>query len=218
MTTATTIRGLARAASPIAVALARAAVMPITTEQYQKMIAQRIVPEDSTVELLRGVMVRKDRGGPGEDAMGQSPLHGAVVALLTALAGRINNDKQHLQIQLPVVCPPDGVPEPDGAIVRGQPRDYIDRLPGPADVSCVIEAAHSSLDRDREDKLPIYAAAGIGQYVIINLNNQTLEVYSDPDAAAGRYRTMVTLGKREVAGLRPPDGGVFELEAGEVLA
>src|ERR1041384_3359553 len=218
MTTATTMQGhSARAASPLAEAFARAAVMPITVEQYQQMIDQGIVPEDSTVELLRGVLVRKDRSGPEEDPMGHSPLHRAVVALLTALAGQINNDRQHLQIQLPVLCPPDGAPEPDGAIVRGKPRDYANRLPGPGDVSCVIEVAHSSVERDREDKLPIYAEAGIGQYVIINLSNQTLEVYSDPDAAGGRYRTMGTPGRGETRGLRLPDGGVFEVEVGEVL-
>jgi hypothetical protein len=50
-------------------------------------------------------------------------LHRLVVALLTPLAGRINSERCHLQIQLPVECPPGGAPEPDGSIVRGAPRD-----------------------------------------------------------------------------------------------
>lgn len=201
----------------VAQAVARASIVPLTVEQYQLMIEQGIVPEDGSVELLRGVLVRKDRSSPGEDPMGHSPLHRLVIALLTALAGRINNERCHLQIQLPVACPPDGAPEPDGSIVRGGPRDYPNRLPGPSDTSCVIEASHTSLTRDREDKLPIYAAAGIPQYVLINLNNNTVEVYTDPDPAAERYRGPTVLAPTDDLVLRLPDGGTFTLRASEVL-
>src|SRR5688500_16463669 len=162
-----------RTPSPVTEAVARASIVPLTVDQYHEMVKHGIVPEDGTVELLRGGLVRKDRSGPGEDPMGHSPLHTLVVALLTALAARINGPHCHMQIQLPVSCPLDGEPEPDGSVVRGVPRDYADRIPGPPDVSCVVEVSHSSLGRDREDKLPIYAATGIPQYVLINLINNT---------------------------------------------
>ena len=149
--------------------------------------------------------------------MGHSPLHKLVVAALTALAGRINSDICHLQIQLPVSCPPDSEPEPDASIVRGTPRDYRDRLPGPADVSCVVQVAHSSLQRDREVKLPIYAAADLSQYVLINLENNTIEVYTDPEPAAEQYRTKATLDRQQALALRLPQGGAFTLAAVEVL-
>jgi len=105
--------------------LSRAAVVPLTVEQYQRMIEEGIVPEDSTVELLRGVMVRKDRSVIGEDPMGHSPLHRVVVALLTKLAAKVDDGTRHLQIQLPVVCPPHGEPEPDAAIVAGWDESHI---------------------------------------------------------------------------------------------
>src|SRR2546426_2405830 len=155
----TAASSLTAARSALAEIAARTSLVPLTVDQYHRMIEQGIVPEDSSVELLRGVLVRKDRSSPGTDPMGHSPLHKLVVAALTALAARINSDACHLQIQLPVSCPPDGEPEPDASIVRGTPRDYRDRLPGPGDVSCVVEVAHSSVQRDREVKLPIYAAA-----------------------------------------------------------
>jgi Uma2 family endonuclease len=148
--------------------------------------------------------------------MGHSPLHVLVVSLLTALAARIDSGRWHMNIQLPVLCPPDGAPEPDGSVVRGTARDYADRLPGSADVSCVIEVAHSSLERDREDKLPIYAAAGIPQYVIINLQNRTIEVYGDPDPAGEQYRTRATLERGATLELRLPEG-TFAVGAAELL-
>ena len=114
-------------------------------------------------------------------------------------------------------CPPDGAPEPDGAIVRGEAREYVHRIPTASDVSCVIEAAHSSLDRDREDKLPIYAAAGVPQYVILNLQNGSMEVYTDPDPAGEQYRTKQTVAKTGRISLRLPDAGSLDVEARELL-
>ena len=148
--------------------------------------------------------------------MSHSPKHRLAVGLLTKLAARIDSSLQHVQIQLPVACPPDGAPEPDAAIIRGLLLDYADRLPGPGDVACVIEASHSSLDRDRDDKLPIYAAAGIPQCVIINLINDTIEVYSDPDVASQQYRTKVTLERSEEVPLQLP-AGLFVIAASDVL-
>jgi Uma2 family endonuclease len=191
--------------------------MPITLEQYQRMIDEGIVSEGTPVELLSGVLVRKDRSVIGEDPMAHSPLHVLVVSLISALASRINNERRHLKIQLPVACPPDGAPEPDGSIVRGTPRDYVDRLPGPHEVWCVIEVAHSSLERDREDKLPIYASAGIGQYIVINLQNNTIEQYNDPDPAAATYRTKSTITRGQNIRLSLGEGEWLDLQAGELL-
>jgi Uma2 family endonuclease len=190
---ASSSKGNGHTASPLQQARQRISIVPITVEQYQKMIEQQIVPEDSTIELLRGVLVRKDRSVIGEDPTGHSPLHMAVIALLTQLTAKINSELCHLRIQGPIVCRPDSDPEPDGAIIRGAPRDYLDHLPlASTDVTCVIEAAHSSLDRDRDEKLPLYAANGVPQYIIINLQNRTLEIYTDPDPTSEQYRSKAT--------------------------
>jgi Uma2 family endonuclease len=214
-TTAPKKNGL-RPLSPVEAAREAARIFPITVEQYHQMIEQGIVPEDSTVELIRGMLVRKDRGIAGEHSMGHSPLHRAIVTLLTQLAARLQSAAHYVQIQLPISCPPDSEPEPDAAIIRGQPRDYLDHFPGPGDVSCVIEAAHSSLDRDREDKLPVYAAAGIPQYIIVNLQNVTLEVHADPDPSAEVYRSKVTVDRNGQVALRLPAGEIT-IDAGELL-
>ena len=192
-------------------------IVGLSVQQYQQMIEQGIIPEDSSIELLRGVMVRKDRGVLGEDSMVHSPLHATIVRVLTILGSRVNSERYLLQVQLPVECPPDSVPEPDAAIVRGQPWDYEQRLPGAADVSCVIEVAHSSLQRDRQDKLPIYAVSGIGQYVLINLQNSTIEVYEDPDPQGEQYRTRRTLQRGESLSLRLPDGSGLAVPVADVL-
>ena len=71
-------------------------------------------------------------------------------------------------------------------------------------MTCVIEVASSSLDRDRTVKQRIYAAAGIPQYVIVNLVHSRLEVFEKPDTAKGRYRRRTELaGDAEISLLLP---------------
>ncbi len=205
-----------RSLSPVEAARETAGIFPITIEQYHRMIEQGIIPEDSSVELLRGMLVRKDRSVIGEDPMGHSPLHATLIALLCQLATKINSEACHLRIQLPLVCPDESEPEPDASIVRGQPRDYVNRLPRASDATCVIEGAHSSLDRDREDKFPVYAAAGIPQYIIANLQSVTLEVHTDPDPAAEVYRSKVTVERSGQVALRLP-GGEITVDTSELL-
>ena len=160
----------------------------ITADQYHLMLEQGILPDGAPTELLHGLVVWKDRGISGEAPMGHSPEHVLVVSLISDLAARINGPLRHLKIQLPIRVSSGDEPEPDAAIIRGQPRDYANRIPEAADVFCIFEVAQTSLERDVQDKLPIYAAANIPQYIIVNLRSGQLEVYSDPDAATSKYR------------------------------
>ncbi|MGI9046313.1 MAG: hypothetical protein ACR2FI_05905 [Burkholderiales bacterium] len=47
----------------------RLQLMPLSVEQYHRMIDEGILAEDMRVELLDGMLVPKDRGDPGGDAM-----------------------------------------------------------------------------------------------------------------------------------------------------
>ena len=66
----------------------------------------------------------------------------------------------HLHSQLPVTLGATQEPEPDLAIVRGRPEDYVDHHPQAADIVAIMEVADSSLAYDRTTKLAIYAGAG----------------------------------------------------------
>ncbi len=98
-----------------------------------------------------------------------------------------------MQTQLPIVCGSSQMPEPDFAVVRGTNADYMDRLPTAADALCIVEVADSSLERDREEKLPAYVHAGVPQYVILNLRNRTAEVHEQPNRVTGRYAINIVV-------------------------
>jgi Uma2 family endonuclease len=184
----------------------------INSEQYHRMMG-----EDSHVELIGGLIVSKDRSVIGQDKMSHSPLHRLAVRLLTKLAARIDSPERHLQIQLPIHVGDFDEPEPDAAVIIGPDTAYKNRLPIPGDVASIIESAHSSLARDREDKLAAYAGGGIPQYVIVDLQSGRLEVYTDPDAMAGTYQTKVTLTRHGSLRLNLGNGEFLDIAAEEML-
>jgi Uma2 family endonuclease len=61
-------------------------------------------------------------------------------------------------------------------------RFSVSGKPRPADILLVIEVSDSSLEYDRQVKLPMYAEAGIVEFWIINLEDECLEVHRQPTA------------------------------------
>lgn len=171
-------------------AAGRLELVALSVEQYDRMIEEGILPEDTGVELLDGVLVRKDRGDAGEDPMTVGEAHAYVVKQLAYLGLRLDPTRVHLQTQQPVVIPGAGEPEPDAAIVLG-PITATGK-PRAEHVSCVIEVAGTSLERDRTTKLRHYARGGIPQYIILNLGDRAAEEYREPDREAGTYSTKLT--------------------------
>src|SRR5205085_9032383 len=108
-------------------------------------------------------------------------------------------DSWSVRCQNPVRLGPEDVagagsePQPDVAVARGPDTLYAHRFPGPEDIRLLVEVADSSLAADRTYKAELYAWASIPLYWIINLVERQLEVFSDPDPAAGRYRSQQIL-------------------------
>ncbi len=190
-----------------------AEVVPLTVEQYHRMLETGILAEGEPIELLDGLLVPKDRG----EGMTINPLHRFIVSRLMMLASDFEARGCHLQLQSPITIEPEHEPEPDGLVVRGTPEDYVQRHPGPADVSCLIEVSSSSLLRDRTTKQRIFAQAGIEQYIILNLAEDQVEVYEDPRAVDGRYGSVHILRKGDVVSVQIPGGGRLETEAARLL-
>jgi Uma2 family endonuclease len=94
------------------------------------------------------------------------------------------------------------VPQPDIAWVAQ--RDYSLGRPTAADVFLMVEVAEGNFSYDRGEKADLYAAAGIADYWVVNLPEQSIEVRRDP--ANGRYRTLRTYtGDEELRPLSVPE-------------
>ena len=145
-----------------------------SVEEYHRMLAAGIL-RDRRVELLGGEIVEMSP---------ETPLHYVTAKrdakyLETLLAG-----KAEVRFNGPITLP-DSEPEPDIAIVRLPDTAYLDRHPGPEDIFWIIEVANTSLKKDLDLKAAIYAAAGILEYWVLDLANQRVTVFRQPQA--GQY-------------------------------
>jgi Uma2 family endonuclease len=133
------------------------------------MIDNGILGEDDPVEFLDGCLITK---------MSKTPRHRKANVRLNRVLARLVPPAYHYEFQDPITLR-SSEPEPDASIIRGDPDDY-ERHPGPGDTPLVIEVSDDSLERDRNWKRRVYAAAGIPVYWIVNLVDRQLEVYADP--------------------------------------
>jgi Uma2 family endonuclease len=189
----------------------------LTVEQLEGMVAAGILEDGAPIELVDGVLVYKDRSASGEDPMTVGKRHSLVVKLLARLDVELERRGCHMQTQNPIRLPPHDEPEPDGAVLRGQPRDYTTRTPTASDTFSVIEVADSSLEYDRTTKLAMYARAGIRQYVIVDLRHDCIEVYERPAEREDRYESVTVLRRGATLALAVEDASSFAVDVERLL-
>lgn len=121
------------------------------------------------VELIKGEVIEMSPQDSG---------HTTAVSLLDYLFKAAFPRGWVVRIQSPLALGAESDPEPDVAVVKGSPRDFVRSQPSTA--ALVIEVASSSLEYDRTSKASLYAEAGIQDYWIVDLIERRLEVYRNP--------------------------------------
>ena len=76
-------------------------------------------------------------------------------------------------------------------LLKPETHYYSKRHPQASDVLLLVEVAEISLNYDRERKQQLYALFGIPEYWLINLNNESLEIYRQP--VDENYQQKLTL-------------------------
>lgn len=139
--------------------------------EYHK-IGENGILKDEHVELIEGVIIEMSPKGTK---------HSAIVSKLsTPFYELVLQDKVLLRVQDPVVLSNDTEPEPDLALVKPPVDAYMEQHPHSDDVWLLIEVSDTTLERDREIKLPIYAVSCIPEVWIVNLVEDIIEVYREP--------------------------------------
>jgi Uma2 family endonuclease len=158
-----------------------------TVYDYARMRETGILTEDDRVELLDGEIYVMSPIGP---------FHVGLVNKLNKLLTIQVGDAGIISIQNPIRLDDYSEPQPDIAILSPRDDYYTQALATPDDVLLVIEIADSSLDYDRDEKLPRYARSHIGEVWIIDVNRAVIEQYTQP--AQGEYTQLhkVLLGQR----------------------
>lgn len=175
--------------------------VPLNVDQYHDLMRAGVLPEGAPIELIDGMLVYKDRrDDPRMPLVNHGPNHANGVAALARLLDRLVEPLGcHARCQLPVTLPPGNEPEPDVSVIKGEVKDYGQRLPKAVDTWAVFEVADSSLASDRSTKLRIYSEAGIPTYAILDLVAKAIEVYTSPVVPDGRYDNCETFGRDDDA-------------------
>ena len=136
-----------------------------TVDEFQRAGEEGRVSERS--ELVDGEVW--EHVPPGRE-------HTFAVNLLTKV---LQAPDHWVSVQNPLVCGHRDQPEPDVALLRGA---VPARLPEAADAVLVVEVAWSSLDRDRDRKVPLYARAGVPELWLVDLAGGRLVRHLSPSA------------------------------------
>jgi len=177
---------------------------PFTVDEYYAMGRAGILSEDDRVELIDGEILQ------------MSPIgrrHAACVDRLAQLFFTHLTGSAIVRVQNPVRLNDHSEPEPDIALLHSRPDFYASGHPRPTDVLLIVEVAETSVDFDREVKVPRYATAGIQEVWLIDLSRDTVEVHRRPSASG--YEQVQTLSATDrIAPLRFPQ---LELDVDQIL-
>lgn len=143
----------------------------LSTADFHRMVEAGVLDEETRVELIEGEMVVMSPIGSR---------HSGVVNQLAAIFFERLQRRAIVSVQNAVHLNDQSEPQPDLALLRPRADYYKRSQPTPEEILLLVEVADTSLDYDREVKLPLYSRAGIPEVWIVNLVDGWLEVYRDP--------------------------------------
>jgi len=179
-----------------------------TFEQYMRLGEVGLFP-DSRTELIDGEIY---------DVPAQNNPHVAAISNINRLLVAAFDDNYWLSVQSTVRLRRGDAPDPDFAVRPGKPSSDPNTYPQPL---LIIEISDRTLLFDQVVKSSLYAANGIEDYWVVNVNDRQVEVYRQPveDAArrfGWRYGVLsVYRAPQSVSPLAKPDAA---LEVARMLA
>jgi Uma2 family endonuclease len=156
-----------------------------SVQDYYRMAEAGVLGPGTRVELLEGRLI---------DMSPIGPLHGGIVKRLSRHFNLKSQGRWMVAVQDPLHLADDSEPEPDLMLLKPAADDYIRRHPQPEDVFLLIEVSDSTLEYDREEKLPAYGRAGVAEVWLVNTEDEVVEVYREPHFTGYASKTLIQAG------------------------
>lgn len=170
-------------------------------DRYHQLIEMGLLDDvlsqgqsQQSVELLQGEIIVMPPEGESH-----AYYNTEVAEYLRELLGA----KAKIRDAKPITLPNDSEPAPDLAIVQPLGNIYLEHHPYPENIFWLIEFANTTLKKDLGLKKEIYAAAGIVEYWVVNLQTTQLIVFRD--LIDGSYREELTLNNGTIQPRAFPD-------------
>ena len=158
-----------------------------TVDEYHRMVQAGILQEDDRVELLEGEILEMAPIGSR---------HAACVDRLNQLFSNRVRKRAIVRVQNPIGMGERSEPQPDLTLVRPRADFYSQSHPGPGDILLVVEVAETSVEVDRDLKIPLYARAGIAEVWLVDLSGESIEVFQSASPQGYQEVRRVRRGNR----------------------
>jgi Uma2 family endonuclease len=155
-----------------------------TRQEYDQLVDLGLF-DGQRLELVEGRIIQMSP---------QNVSHRVGLELMDRFVRKAFPSGHRVCIQMPFRAADGSEPEPDVAVIPGDPRGVTGH---PSHAVLIVEVSDTTLRHDR-NKARLYAASGVGDYWILNLVDRTLELYRDPLPGGGppagpAYATMRVL-------------------------
>jgi Uma2 family endonuclease len=165
-------------------------------DDYHQMVDTGLL-DDRSVELINGEIIQV-----APEGVEHSFYCSNTAKYLRSLFG----DLVEIHEAHPITLPNDSEPEPDIAILKTPASRYRTHHPYHDDIFWLIEIANSTLVKDLGVKKELYAAAGIVEYWVMDLQKVELVVFRDLNADI--YQSETHLNNGTICPIAFPDIGV----------
>ena len=173
----------------------------MSPQEYRRLVQAGVFDEDARIELIDGLIVDMSPKGRAHE--------NAIAWLARTLITATDPAVFDVRIASPLTLGASE-PEPDIAVIAAAaPRPHH-----PSTASLVIEVASSSQQRDLVEKPRVYAAAGVPDYWVIDLDARRAVTHGD--VADGVYRHVQAMSGASV--LRPVSPGLPSIAVADVIA
>ncbi|NJK68419.1 MAG: Uma2 family endonuclease [Microcoleus sp. CSU_2_2] len=144
-----------------------------TVPEYHLMGEAGILSEDDRVELIEGEIIQMAAIGTR---------HASSVKRLIAVFSDLERKRAIIGAQDPIQLTERTEPQPDVVLLQPRADYYATAHPVPSEVLLLVEVSDSTIDFDRDVKVPNYAHSGIQEVWLWDLEANCLEVYRFPMA------------------------------------
>lgn len=158
----------------------------ITVEEYDLMIESGVFDENDQIELLNGVIIEK---------MPKGTKHATLNDIIATRLVQKLGEKVCVKNQNPIRLDEFSEPEPDIVLAELPFEKYFENHPLPTEIFLILEIADSTLGYDRNTKGLAYSRAGIRQYILLNVQEKTLEDYREPGADGFQSKQTLRAGQ-----------------------
>ncbi len=144
-----------------------------SVDEYHYFIEHGVFSPEERLELWEGEFIEMSPIGKK---------HAGCVAALDDLLRECLGRKAIIWVQNPIILDDFSEPQPDICLLKRR-KDFYRKIDAKAkDVLLAMEVADTTVKYDREIKFPRYAQNGIQEAWLINLENDYVEIHTQPTA------------------------------------